>query len=303
MIKNVSLGNSESYGNYSYGLGYRGAVLGDKSGTFAGDYNAIYSNNSVTLGGEGLISLSSTPYQAVVGKYNNPNNNALFVVGAGGGDTNRVNILEVNNNSLTVTGSLSASGTMFASGGNSNQWNTAYTNLVNNSANYLSGASTSYVNTNFVKLSGDNMTGLLTNSVGISSFSLSAKYIDLVHTPANDGTNPVLRIGEYDTASGNVGFSGMYISYNENSNVFGISAQFAPSAGLPVVSIDRSGNTGIGTDAPNAKLTVAGSISASATGFFNNIATQNQVQYLSSGVVKVYQYYNATTNSLDTVFT
>ena len=186
---------------------------------------------------------------------------------------------------------------------NSASWNTAYTNLVNNSANYLSGASTSYVNTNFVKLSGDNMTGLLTNSVGISSFSLSAKYIDLVHTPANDGNNPVLRIGEYDTASGNVGFSGMYISYNENSNVFGISAQFAPSAGVPAVSIDRNGNVGIGTDAPNAKLTVAGSISASATGFFNNIATQNQVQYLSSGVVKVYQYYNATTNSLDTVFT
>jgi hypothetical protein len=137
MIKNVSLGNSESYGNYSYGLGYRGAVLGDKSGTFAGDYNAIYSNNSVTLGGEGLISLSSTPYQAVVGKYNNPNNNALLVVGAGTSNTNRVNVLEVTNNSLTVTGSLSASGTMFASGGNSNQWNSAYSTTQANSANWI----------------------------------------------------------------------------------------------------------------------------------------------------------------------
>jgi hypothetical protein len=170
MVKCVGLGNSEVYGDFSYGLGYRGAVLGKKSGTFAGDYNAVYSDNSVALGGEGLISLSSTPYQAVVGKYNNPNNNALFVVGAGGGDTNRVNILEVNNNSLTVTGSLSASGTMFASGGNSNQWNTAYTNLVNNSANYLSGASISYVNTNFVKLSGDTMTGSL-NIIGNLSAS------------------------------------------------------------------------------------------------------------------------------------
>jgi hypothetical protein len=200
MVKCVGLGNSEVYGDFSYGLGYRGAVLGKKSGTFAGDYNAVYSDNSVALGGEGLISLSSTPYQAVIGKYNNPNNNALFVVGAGGGDTNRVNVLEVNNNSLTVTGSLSASGTMFASGGNSNQWNTAYTNLVsnstaylsaynmslvnansanwntaytnlvNNSANYLSGASISYVNTNFVKLSGDTMTGSL-NIIGNLSAS------------------------------------------------------------------------------------------------------------------------------------
>jgi len=170
MVKCVGLGNSEVYGDFSYGLGYRGAVLGKKSGTFAGDYNAVYSDNSVALGGEGLISLSSTPYQAVVGKYNNPNNNALFVVGAGGGDTNRVNVLEVNNNGLTVTGNISASGTMFASGGNSNQWNTAYTNLVNNSANYLSGASTSYVNTNFVKLSGDTMTGSL-NIIGNLSAS------------------------------------------------------------------------------------------------------------------------------------
>jgi hypothetical protein len=248
MVKCVGLGNSEVYGDFSYGLGYRGAVLGKKSGTFAGDYNAVYSDNSVALGGEGLISLSSTPYQAVVGKYNNPNNNALFVVGAGASDTNRVNVLEVNNNNLTVAGNISANGSL---------------NIV----------------------------------------SLSSRFLDLVHLPANDGVNPVLRIGEYDTTNGNQGFSGMYISYNESSNVFGISAQFAPSAGVPAVSIDRNGNVGIGTDAPNTKLTVAGSISASATGFFNNIATQNQVQYLSSGVVKVYQYYNATTNSLDTVFT
>jgi hypothetical protein len=161
MIKNVSLGNSESYGNYSYGLGFRGAVLGDKSGTFAGDYNAIYSNNSVALGGEGLISLSSTPYQAVVGKYNNPNNNALFVVGAGISNTNRVNVLEVNNNGLTVTGSLSTSSTMFASGGNSNQWNSNYTTTNTNSANWSS------VYTSFSTNSGkydSNWTTVNTNS-------------------------------------------------------------------------------------------------------------------------------------------
>jgi len=33
-----------------------------------------------------------------------------------------------------------------------------------------------------------------------------------------------------------------------------------------------------------------------------DIAAQNQVQYLSSGVVKVYQFYNSSTNSLDTIF-
>jgi len=111
MVKCVGLGNSEVYGNFSYGLGFRGAVLGQKSGTFAGDYNAVYSDNSVALGGEGLISLSSTPYQAVIGKYNNPNNNALFVVGTGTSNTSRSNVLEVNSSGLTVTGNISASAT------------------------------------------------------------------------------------------------------------------------------------------------------------------------------------------------
>ena len=207
MVKCVGLGNSEVYGDFSYGLGYRGAVLGKKSGTFAGDYNAVYSDNSVALGGEGLISLSSTPYQAVVGKYNNPVNNALFVVGAGGSDTNRVNVLEVESSKISINGSISA--------------------------------------------------------ISLNVVSLSSRSIDLLHTPANDGTNPVFRIGELTSGSTTLsGFSGMFMSYNETSNIFGISAQFAPAPGVAAVSIDRNANVGIGTNAPNNKLTVTGNISA-----------------------------------------
>ena len=136
MVKNVVLGTSESYGNFSYGLGWRGVVLGDKSGTFAGDYNTVFGNNSVALGGEGLISLSSTPYQAVVGKYNNPNNNALLVVGAGTSNTNRVNILEVEASQLTVNGTISTSG------GNSNQWASNWTTTNSNSGKWESTYST-----------------------------------------------------------------------------------------------------------------------------------------------------------------
>ena len=206
MVKCVGLGNSEVYGDFSYGLGYRGAVLGKKSGTFAGDYNAVYSDNSVALGGEGLISLSSTPYQAVVGKYNNPVNNALFVVGAGGSDTNRVNVLEVESSKISINGSISA--------------------------------------------------------ISLNVVSLSSRSIDLLHTPANDGTNPVFRIGELTSGSTTLsGFSGMFMSYNETSNIFGISAQFAPAPGVAAVSIDRNANVGIGTNAPSEKLTVSGNIS------------------------------------------
>lgn len=75
----------------------------------------------------------------------------------------------------------------------------------------------------------------------LSAGSISARYIDIFHTPANDGTNPVIRIGEIDNTSGNAGFSGVYISYNETTNTFGISSQFAPGPGVPVLNIDRFG--------------------------------------------------------------
>ena len=137
MVKNVVLGTSESYGNFSYGLGWRGVVLGDKSGTFAGDYNTVFGNNSVALGGEGLISLSSTSHQAVVGRYNNPNNNALLVVGAGTNNANRTNILEVEASKVTINGAISSNGVITVLDGNSNKWNSNWTTTNTNSANYI----------------------------------------------------------------------------------------------------------------------------------------------------------------------
>jgi hypothetical protein len=49
-------------------------------------------------------------------------------------------------------------------------------------------------------------------------------------------------------------------------------------------------------------VTSTSAISSANTITANNIATQNQVQYLSAGAVKVYQFYNTSTNTLDTVF-
>jgi hypothetical protein len=78
---------------------------------------------------------------------------------------------------------------------------------------------------------------------GLTAAALTARYIDLIHLPANDGTNPVLRFGEYDTTGGNAGFSGMYMSYDETANTFGISAQFTPTV-LPAITIDRNAVVG-----------------------------------------------------------
>jgi hypothetical protein len=93
MVKCVGLGTSEVYGDFSYGLGFRGAVLGKKSGTFAGDYNTVFGDNSVAIGGSNLISTSGN--QVVIGTFNNPNTNSLFVVGSGTSDSNRKNVFEV----------------------------------------------------------------------------------------------------------------------------------------------------------------------------------------------------------------
>jgi len=67
------------------------------------------------------------------------NNIAISIAG-----TERI---RVNSSGLTVTGNISANGTITASGGNSTQWNAAYTNLVSNSSAYLSGANLSSIAT------------------------------------------------------------------------------------------------------------------------------------------------------------
>jgi len=93
LIKNTVLGCSESFGNYSYGLGHRGVTMGNYAGTFAGDGNIVTGNYSVAIGGRGLTVESSN--QAVVGRFNAPAATSLFVVGGGTSDTNRNNALEV----------------------------------------------------------------------------------------------------------------------------------------------------------------------------------------------------------------
>jgi hypothetical protein len=119
MVKCVGLGNSEVYGDFSYGLGYRGAVLGKKSGTFAGDYNAVYGDNSVALGGSNLVTTSDN--QVVIGTYNDPNTNALFVVGSGASDNNRKNAFEVTGSGDTKQSGFQIRSSACIAGAGSNQ--------------------------------------------------------------------------------------------------------------------------------------------------------------------------------------
>ena len=75
-------------------------------------------------------------------------------------------------------------------------------------------------------------------------------------------------------------------AYQNTSGSFAIKGVYLPLSGGQITGF----------------VTSTSSISAANTITSLNLATNNQVQYLSSGVVKVFQYYNTSTNSLDTVF-
>jgi hypothetical protein len=192
-----------SGGSITGNLVVQGSLTALGTATFANTIFTTTSALSVINTGPGpalYVFQSSGPYD-VASFYDGDGIEVLHVGNANPGGNGFVGINEsFPAVELSVRGAISASKTITALGGNSNQWNTAYTNLVNNStaylsaydmslvntnsaswntaytnlvnnsANYLSGASTSYVNTNFVKLSGDTMTGSL-NIIGNLSAS------------------------------------------------------------------------------------------------------------------------------------
>ena len=128
------------------------------------------------------------------------------------------------------------------------------------------------------ELSGFNVQG----NVGISgdvsvNGVLSAREIDLVHTPANDGVDPILDIGETTTD----GFSGIRVRYEESSNRLLVQT-VASSLTSNSVIIDRAtGQVGISA-IPNQALTVAGNISATGAVRAVNIWPNRQYRVLSA---------------------
>jgi hypothetical protein len=63
---------------------------------------------------------------------------------------------------LAVSGNVNTTGVVYASGGNSNKWNTAYNTATAYSSVSSSFVTKNFVTSNFVHLSGDAMTGGLT---------------------------------------------------------------------------------------------------------------------------------------------
>jgi len=246
-------------------------ILYSNSASWNSVYNSVNSNSGSWDSVYSTTNVNSATWKS---NYTTTSNNSAFWSEA---YTNLVNNSAAYLSGFDLSSLASASGSWDSNYSttrtNSAYWSQAYTNLVNNSASWDSVYSSfnsnssqyttlDYLSTNNVLLSALTVNGSI-SATSLNVFSLSSRSIDLIHTPANDGTNPVFRIGELTSGSTTLsGFSGMFMSYNESSNVFGISAQFAPRAGLPAISIHRNANVGIGTDDNSNALTVNGAISS-----------------------------------------
>jgi len=116
---------------------------------------------------------------------------------------------------------------------NSAIWNSVYTTVNNNSARYTT---IDYLSTTNVLIKGATITDGLSAQF-FATEALSSRQINLIHIPANDGTNPVLSIGE----TGSQGFSGFNISYDEIQNILTITSVFS-GVSSSAITIDRNGN-------------------------------------------------------------
>ena len=172
-LSTVALSANDIYGASSQSVFTDGSSLaGNGTGTLTLNYiNGIFTTNNMTAAlFQDTLGRSSNQWNSNYTSFNS--NSAKY-------DSNWTT---TNANSATWGSGGGASTTLSSysarwesnwttTNNNSANWSEAYTNLVSNSANYLSGASISYVNTNFVKISGDTMTG------GLSTVALSANDI------------------------------------------------------------------------------------------------------------------------------
>jgi len=155
----------------------------------------------------------------------------------------------------------------------SSNWQNTYTSLCSNSANW----NTAY-----------------TLATGLTSLSSNWQntYTSLCSNSANWNTAYTLATGLTGLSSN---WQSTYTSLCSNSANWNTAYQNVSSSNLYL----NTSTTAF--SAPNAIVNI-NSLSAATTITSYNIATQNRIQYLSSGIVKLYQFYNTSTNSLDTVF-
>jgi len=255
-------------GNYSHTEGQSVSATSDASHaegfqtTAAGSYSHAQGNNTIA---SGIASHAAGAYSNAIQE-----NTTAIGVKANAAHRGAV-VISTNTNQYNSSSFGDETFNVFASGG---------TYIFNKTTIGDPVSATSFVVTSggLVGINVNSPSERLTVNGNISSngtlftTSVTSRGIDIFHTPANDGINPILRIGEYSTSSGNLGFSGIFMSYNESTNVFGMSAEFDPAMAIPAIAIDRNSNVGIGTNAPDQKLHVLKASAGTVTADTNSIA-------------------------------
>ena len=197
---------------------------------------------------------------------------------------------ETPNEALTVVGNVSAIGIIYSNNGNSNQWNSAYTNFSNNSSNYIKQNGNSFNTRAIVGTIDNNDFSINTNNTEkMRIFSNgNVAYDDFSNLPGAAG-NSTYKVMHYASPT-NAGSTMLSMASKFSHTVFfgnlggstggfvigseGIDKSISFKQGLTysdsntlgtgttVMSIAGNGNVGINTTTPNEKLTVVGNISA-----------------------------------------
>ena len=241
------------------------------------------------------------------------------------------------NERLTVSGNISSDSTIYDGTGNSKNWNNVYSQVYNLSANWNLGyqsvsttnalnLSSKYWNTAYSLVSGGIISTLSLpqsanwNSTYVTVSSLSANWnlgyqavstvnlLSLSSTYWNNVYSQVYQLsggwgsGSGGSASISSAVSGVWQSTSVTVSTLSANWNFAYNISntyskTSALYLPLSGGQLTGFVTSTSSLSAQGTI----TGY--NISTNSQVQFLTGGnFVKVYQFYNSVTNSLDTVF-
>jgi hypothetical protein len=198
------------------------------------------------------IGTSTTVSTVTIGNGTGPTTIAL------NGTTTALGITNINNSgsSNTNIGTSSTATTITVGSSNSTvgingSTTITGTTIINNSGSSNTNIGTS---TNSGAVSIGNSTGkttitgsqnIITGDIYASSSSLSARQLNLIHTPPNDGTNPSFFIGELGdgTATSITGFTtGYKVTYDESLNKLNFNTSITNQADKTALQFDLAGN-------------------------------------------------------------
>jgi len=162
---------------------------------------------------------------------------------------------------------------------------------------HFSQAPLGYNHTGLVRRAGQGNPGTWTLFSGLTTEPLSAANIDWSDRNIVLDSLSANLIGNV-TGNANTVTNGVYTnqSYSDPSWITSLADSKITGTKFSINALPLSGGQLTGF------VTSTSSISAQKTITSNNIAVNSQLQFLSANTVKVYQFYNSLTNSLDTVF-